>query len=74
MTVRISEIPFPVTEDAMRMHLKIDHGEYVGDVKQMVGLVECHESSHSDEHPSGHVIPHTHSDPLDSSPEEPWDW
>ena len=71
---RSSKLPFPVNQDQMRMHLFLDHGEYVGDVKTMSGLVECHESSHGD-HPGDHVVAHSHTIPTsdDSSPEE-WSW
>jgi hypothetical protein len=55
--------PFPTGKrgggmDAARMHIEMLHKVYVGDVKDIAGMIRCHEASHAE--PFSNVIPHVH--------------
>lgn len=54
-----------------RAHLKTMHGVWVGDVKTMAQMIECHDLCHTS--PIGNDVPHTHTR-YDQVQDEEWVW
>ena len=61
--------PLPLEEGELRAHLFLWHAQYVGDVKDIAGLIECHDDyRHGTDAPP--VQTHTHTAPA----AEEWSW